>query len=115
MASNMALRYRRVGMRRSSVPPSNDPTYDSRITENEVNLALAGGTLDSSNPANPFKDWTKVFIPYCTGDVGWGNQDATYATPMGPLTVRHRGYANVKAVLRWIEDGLQQCKPGLQA
>lgn len=83
---------------------SNDPTYDPRITENEVNLAFAGGTLDSSNPANPFKDWTKVFIPYCTGDVGWGNQDATYATPIGPLTVRHRGYANVKAVLRWIED-----------
>lgn len=27
------------------------------------------GAFDLSNPANPFKDWSQVFIPYCTGDV----------------------------------------------
>lgn len=83
---------------------SNDPTYDPRITEDEYNLAYAGGVLDRANAANPFKDWTKVFIPYCTGDVGWGNRDVTYQTALGALPIRHRGYANVRAVLRWLED-----------
>jgi len=71
----------------------------------------AGGILDSTSSDNPFKDWTKVFIPYCTGDVGWGNQDTRYAypsinRPKGQpfFTVHHRGYANIRAVLRWVED-----------
>jgi Pectinacetylesterase len=83
---------------------SNAPIYDPRITENEYNLAYAGGVLDGTNAANPFKDWTKVFIPYCTGDVGWGNRDVIYQTVQGPLPIRHRGYANIRAVLRWLED-----------
>jgi Pectinacetylesterase len=83
---------------------SSDPTYDPRITEDEYKLAYAGGILDRANQANPFKDWTKVFIPYCTGDVGWGNRDVVYQTVLGALPVRHRGYANVRAVLRWLED-----------
>lgn len=84
---------------------SNNPIYDTRITEDEYNLAYAGGVLDRANAANPFKDWTKVFIPYCTGDVGWGNRDVAYQ--IGPnqlLPIRHRGYANIRAVLRWLED-----------
>jgi hypothetical protein len=87
---------------------SQDPTYDPRITENENNLVAAGGVLDRTNPRNPFKNWTKVFIPYCTGDVGWGNRDVVYPSIQqivgAPLPLRHRGYANVRAVLRWIED-----------
>jgi hypothetical protein len=78
-------------------------TYHHEITENEGTLARAGGILDGANPANPFQDWTKVFIPYCTGDVGWGNRDVVYQT-VPPLPIRHRGYANVRAVLRWIEN-----------
>ena len=28
-----------------------------------------GGFLDTANPDNPFKDWTIVYVPYCTGDL----------------------------------------------
>lgn len=84
-----------------------DPTYDPRITETPENLALSGGILDDANAANPFKGWTKVFIPYCTGDVGWGNRVATYLTPAAPggvLQIHHRGYANIRTALAWVQQ-----------
>lgn len=81
-----------------------DATYDPLITETTANLPQLRGVLDDTAASNPFRDWTKIFIPYCTGDVGWGNQDTVYQTPIGSLPVRHRGFANVKAVLRWVEN-----------
>jgi len=77
-------------------------TYDPTISETEDTLASAGGVLDDANPNNPFHGWTKVFIPYCTGDVGWGNNVVSYAGL--PFPIHHRGYANIRAALRWVED-----------
>lgn len=33
------------------------------------------GVFDLQNPANPFKDWSQVFVPYCTGDVYAGTKE----------------------------------------
>jgi len=57
------------------------------------------GTLfDRSEPRNPFRTWTYVFVPYCTGDVHSGNRAATYVTSSGERgTLQHRGRANVLA------------------
>jgi hypothetical protein len=27
------------------------------------------GLLDRANPQNPVRDWSLLFVPYCTGDV----------------------------------------------
>jgi hypothetical protein len=36
------------------------------------------GVFDTANASNPFKDWSMVYIPYCTGDVHFGTKrDAT--------------------------------------
>lgn len=78
--------------------------FDPLINETAALLPQAGGVFDDTNPANPFRGWTKVFIPYCTGDIGWGNRVTTYETPLGPLTIHHRGYANVRTAMRWVED-----------
>ena len=51
--------------------------------------------FDRNDPANPFKDDSFVFIPYCTGDVHSGNNVADYG---GKLT-HHVGYANFTAYL----------------
>jgi hypothetical protein len=32
------------------------------------------GIFELSNPANPFKDWSQIYIPYCTGDVFFGTK-----------------------------------------
>ena len=35
--------------------------------------AKTGGVFDRTNAANPVKDWNIVYVPYCTGDIGAGN------------------------------------------
>jgi hypothetical protein len=34
------------------------------------------GIFDFSNPENPFQDWHQVYVPYCTGDVHFGADEA---------------------------------------
>ena len=57
---------------------------------------LAGGLL-SNDAGNPFRDWTIVHIPYCTGDIHWGNARAEY----GEDAIEHRGFVNASAALNW--------------
>ncbi len=62
---------------------------------------MAGyGLFDQTKKNNPFKDWGFVYIPYCTGDLFWGANDAQY----GPFTIKHRGFVNFKAVLNYLEN-----------
>lgn len=51
---------------------------------------------------NPFRDYTYVFVPYCTGDVHAGRMSEPYDYDPDPATrfdVTHRGHLNVLAVL----------------
>ncbi len=68
-----------------------------------VQAGDAAGFYDDQNPANPFKDWYHVVIPYCTGDVHWGDNVATYgAGTMNEVTINHKGAVNSRAVLDWV-------------
>jgi len=58
------------------------------------------GIFDFTSNENPFRDWSFVYIPYCTGDLHWGAADVTY----GASTIRHRGQVNFRLILQWIED-----------
>jgi hypothetical protein len=63
------------------------------------------GIYDRLNPDNPFKDWYHVVIPYCTGDVHWGNNEKTYDEGTAPpVTIKHRGAVNTRAVLDWVYE-----------
>jgi hypothetical protein len=81
-------------------------TYSLAVTDTPENLARRGGALRSGDPRNPFRDYTKVFVPYCTADVHWGSKDASYSTRiLGKKlswTIRHRGTDNLLAVLDWL-------------
>ncbi len=61
-------------------------------------LATAQGIYDRQNPQNPFRDWTHVFIPYCTGDLHVGQATVDY----GGYRVHHQGARNVQAVLEYV-------------
>jgi hypothetical protein len=62
-----------------------------------------GGILDFRDPRNPFRDFSGVYVPYCTGDVHWGDNVARYADAEGrTLAVRHVGFANDRRVLQWV-------------
>ena len=69
------------------------------------------GFYDKSNPHNPIKDWHHIVIPYCTGDIHWGNNDKRYTDENGQtFNIRHRGAINAKSVLNWIKHSYQSPK-----
>jgi hypothetical protein len=62
--------------------------------------ALSGSVLDRALAANPYRDATLAFVPYCTGDVHGGDNVATYVGPGQQKIHHHVGHANVVAFLR---------------
>jgi hypothetical protein len=58
-------------------------------------LALPGGFFDRSAADNPLKDYSYVYVPYCTGDIHAGDNTASYGTH----TTKHAGFANITAYL----------------
>ena len=57
------------------------------------------GIYDQSNADNPVQGWTFVHLPYCTGDVHWGNALGVYDD--GDVLVEHRGLVNARTALAW--------------
>ena len=61
----------------------------------------ARGIYDRDHDDNPFaRDW-HVIVPYCTGDVHWGDATVTYGSGADTTTIHHRGAVNARAVLDW--------------
>ena len=75
------------------------------------------GIFKHDNPANPVKDWSIVYIPYCTGDLHIGSAAKQYynvGNPVFPLppifTIQHRGFDNFMVVLDWIKKNFDAPK-----
>lgn len=98
-------------------------TSSPQLFESNLILGLAstgggrarglGGIMDTSNANNPFKDWTVVWIPYCTGDLGMGQKDYEYTDDYQPgtytgdkVSIRHRGMVNIQLVLQWLRNNI---------
>jgi Pectinacetylesterase len=67
----------------------------------------AGGFGDLNNPANPFATWSQIAVPYCTGDVHWGNAIVTYTDPSDSsksVTIHHVGWVNAQVVEKWARE-----------
>jgi hypothetical protein len=67
-------------------------------SSNFSSWASGGGTagiFNTTNAANPVKDWNAVYIPYCTGDVHGGNLTGVNVPGNGPQNQAFVGYANV--------------------
>lgn len=79
--------------------PTDDPrTYD--------------GLFNLTDRANPVKDWSYVYIPYCTGDIHLGSNTKQYfnaGNPALPSTflIQHRGFDNFMVVLEWIKKNFR--------
>ena len=79
--------------------------FDSRVEPDEPRDFR--GIFDRDDPRNPLRSSAAVFVPYCTGDVHIGDAARAYGSDGGGV-VAHRGYRNVRAVLRWVgERGLR--------
>ena len=62
-----------------------------------------GGITSSIASTNPFRDWTKVYLPYCTQDLHTGGGVTNVFTEM---TVHRYGAVNARAALRYVRDML---------
>lgn len=62
------------------------------------NQPTTGGIFDRTKAENPIKDWTWVYIPYCSGDVYGGEAE----TMLAGKTRYFYGYSNHKAFLERI-------------
>jgi hypothetical protein len=61
------------------------------------------GIRNANDPLNPFaKKFTKVVVPYCTGDLHLGDTVANYGSSEDPYVIRHHGYTNAKLALQEI-------------
>jgi hypothetical protein len=70
--------------------------FDDAVTESD-NPSYEDGMFDLDNRRNPFRRWSWLFIPSCTGDVHVGDARVRY----GPVTVEQRGWQNARAALQW--------------
>lgn len=70
--------------------------------------ARMSGLLDLSNPRNPVRDWSLLFVPYCTGDVHSGSNTARYVFPDTgkPFTIEHRGWDNMQVIKHWMRGNV---------
>jgi len=98
----------------SGLPPPAPQFYVPAVPPG-ANPAAYSGLFDQANPANPVKDWSFVYIPYCTGDIHVGSATQTYANvgnPFLPPTfeIRHRGFDNFMVVLDWIKKNFDAPK-----
>ena len=83
--------------------PHGKPTY-TMTADSANDVSAQSGLLDVANEANPVRDFTMIFVPYCTGDVHLGTRQVDYeVTGSGKtISVRHGGGANLEAVLDWV-------------
>ncbi|HSJ05548.1 MAG TPA: pectin acetylesterase-family hydrolase [Longimicrobiales bacterium] len=70
------------------------------------------GVLALDRADNPFRDYTLVAIPVCTGDVHLGARDTGYRLEaedgsVTEFTIRHRGQVNVMSAVAWLQRNLR--------
>ena len=66
------------------------------------------GVYQRDREDNPFKEYNHVVIPYCTGDIHWGNNEVTYTNEETgeDFTIKHKGAVNAKAVLACVSANI---------
>jgi len=68
--------------------------------------ARSAGMFNLNDARNPLRDWSIVFVPYCTGDIHSGSNTAHYIDPDDgkPYTIQHRGADNFAVILAWMRQ-----------
>jgi hypothetical protein len=84
----------------STCDPSS-ATYTDNVDAFRDGLNSVAGIYRRNNERNPYREWTHVMIPYCTGDVHWGSATVQYKKG---LAIEHKGAVNTQAVLSYVKE-----------
>lgn len=91
----------------------NRPSFRPFVSKNENPGLHPQGIFDLKDPRNPLRDYTMVFVAYCSGDVHLGDVSRDYAIRDdkdgydGRLHIEHRGYRNASAAIDWVVQHTQ--------
>jgi hypothetical protein len=79
-----------------------DSTSFKRTVGHDDQLSdVTAGIFDFTNPDNPFKDWSVVYVPYCTGDIFLGSGAHDYG---GGVVIQHKGNVDASAALQHLAE-----------
>lgn len=82
------------------IPPAAKPGPFGAAEFEEKRSEIPGSLLDREEPGNPYREFTLVFVPYCTGDVHAG--DAVQDYPGAGERYHHHGRANLATAGDWL-------------
>jgi hypothetical protein len=80
------------------------PTHKVTTGPSDNPANATGGFANFNNPDNPFKDWNAVFVPYCTGDIHWGDAVVTHTQGSLAVTIHHKGFVNAQVAEKWARE-----------
>ncbi|PYR20153.1 MAG: hypothetical protein DMF98_23955 [Acidobacteria bacterium] len=72
------------------------PVYKMAVSDADNPSNTTTGFADLTNPLNPFRNWSAVFVAYCTGDVHWGDSNMN--------GIEHRGFVNARVVEKFARE-----------
>jgi Pectinacetylesterase len=75
-----------------------EENYDWKVTDKP---AEEGGIFDFARADNPFRDYSVLYVPSCTGDAHLGDVTREYSPE---LTVEHNGFVNGTAALSYLAE-----------
>jgi hypothetical protein len=79
--------------------PGKEADYDWSIWGE--NPARDGGIFDFARADNPFRDYSFIYVPSCTGDAHLGDVTRRYSPK---LTVEHKGFVNGRTALGYLAE-----------
>ncbi len=80
--------------------------YGAAELDRDVRAIPPGSIFDRTAPGNPYKDYTFVFVPYCTGDVHAGDAVQTYTGAPAGQSWHHKGRVNLQKALDYLAANL---------
>ncbi len=80
------------------------PTHKTSAGPGDNPANSTTGFADFNNPDNPFKDWNAVFVPYCTGDVHWGDAIVNHTRGALSILTYHKGFVNAQVAEKWARE-----------
>jgi hypothetical protein len=88
----------------NGIPGLAGPTFKQTTGPQDNPANATTGFANLNNPDNPFREWNQVFVPYCTGDVHWGDATVQYEMAGNAITVNHKGFVNAQVAEKWARE-----------
>jgi hypothetical protein len=80
------------------------PTFKQTAGPGDNPANASTGFADYTDPENPFRDWNAVFVPYCTGDVHWGDAVVQHLPDSDIATIHHKGRVNAAVAEKFARE-----------